>query len=557
MRVERVSFYGNSNISTRELRKLVSTTKGKPYKEFQKSLDKSRIIDYYKARGYSNVRIIKWEDIINEKKKSVRCKIYIEEGLRIYIKGVKIEGNKLFSSSQIIKLTKLKSKMPFDEGAVFTAKYNIANFYAECGYPYTEVSDSISYVSLYELSVCFYISESHLVRFGNVKLEGRENMRGVIAEREVVFKKGDIYSPKKIYESQAKIYGTELFKSVKFEIPELDKKKDTLDVVFILQREKPRWMAFGGGYVSPGEWFNIGWGNSNLWGNAQKIDIQLDYKTNIFDFRSFQDAKISASYLEPYFFNTSFKAEAQPFYEFYRIEQKDSSYERNSSGVQGKLGKYVGKFCQAFIGYNYKKDNYEKMGIQGSIPSQAGIANSLMLSVDWDDRTDVFYPRRGAISFLSLESGGGFLGGDYQFNKIMFDFAIYSPDFHNTIATRIEVGGITGKIPPEDKFFLGGVNTIRGFPDMALTPESEWKNWIGILSLEFRSPIFKGFELAGFADAGNVWEKSEDIKIDEVKVGVGVGLRYRTPIGPIRLDYGYGLVPVEKGHFYFTLGYMF
>lgn len=550
MKVDKIMFYGNNHIKSGELRKLISTRKGKPYKEFQATIDKSRIIAFYKARGYKDVRITDWNNEID--KERINCRIYIEEGIRIYIREIKFEGNKLFPSSQLAKIANLKPNAPYDEGAVFTAKYNIANFYAEKGYPYAEVTDSISYASLYEFSVILSISEYKLARFGDVELQGREGIRGAIATREIVFKKGDIYSPEKLYESQAKIYGTDLFKSVKFEIPDFDKKKDTLNIVFVLQKQKPRSATLGLGYIYPNRaWFNAGWGNSNLWGNAQKLGIQFDYEAALFSFQA-PVVKATASYIEPYLLNTKFKGEAEPFYNFRKVENPDSTYQLTSYGVQGKVGRYIGRFFQSFIGYNYKV-----VSAKGNVPNDSGFANSLLFSANWDSRTDIFYPRKGALASFSLESGGKLLGGDFNFNKLIFDFATYSPDLKTTIASRIRFGTIFGNAPLESKFFLGSENTIRGFPDMTYNPE--WEDEIGILNVEFRELVSKSFELAYFVDAGNVWQKIEDIKIRDCKLGAGIGIRYRTPIGPLRLDYGYGLFPKtsSKGNLYFTIGYMF
>ncbi|MDI6840369.1 MAG: BamA/TamA family outer membrane protein [bacterium] len=554
-KVKHIEFYGNRSFSDKKLKEIVHTREGKLYDEFQSALDEKRLVSFYRNRGFKEAKVTEWKkNIINFEKRLIECKVYIEEGQRSYISGIKFEGNRTILEAQLSDIVKLKSGDPLDEERIFIAKYALTSLYADIGYAYTEVEHKLIPISTYEDTVCFQINEHKEVRFGNIRIIGNKGVRDEIIMREIIFEKGALYSPKKLYESQVRIYGTDLFESVKFELQGIEANRDTIDVIFWVKEKLPKWTAFGVGYGSPNRtWLNIGWGHDNLWGNGQRLEAQSKYELDPFELNKLQKLDVNIAYLEPYFLNTSVKAQLKPFYKFYKVG-KNTSYELSYMGIEGRLGKYIGKFCQSFISYNY-----EIVREEGSVPKEARgeIVNSVLFSVAWDTRDNIFYPMNGYISAFSYEYAGRVLGGAYKFSKFTYDFSLYSQFLKSVIGTRLKFGGIVGETPLERRFILGGANTVRGYTDMLYTPE--WKNWIGVANLELRIPTFKKFELAYFIDVGNVWTKKEDIRIQGLKIGAGFGVRYHTPIGPVRIDYGHKIVEAkqDKGRLYLAIGYMF
>ncbi|MDD5529802.1 MAG: BamA/TamA family outer membrane protein [bacterium] len=557
--VKSIKFDGLRSIPSKKLRAVMHTSIGKPYDEFQAKMDEKRLINFYKSKGFKQIKIKKFETNINIKKKQINCKIYLDEGKGTTIKDIIFEGNKNFTTEQLKNLSKLRANTLMNEEAVILAKYTLADFYSKKGYAYAEINDSLIPSDSFNVIVCFNIKEYNIARFGDLTFQGKRKTRRQIIERELTFKKGDLYSPNKLYESQAKIYGTELFESVKFDLPALEeahqtgKTPDTLNVVFILEEKKRRWVSSGGGlYNDPSirTWFELGWGHMNLWGNGQKLETKFNYEINPINLNELQRGRLDILYSEPYFINSSFKAQAAPYYEF-DVNREDST-SNYYIGIQGRLGKYIGRFLQSFIIYNY-----EIIHEEGTIIEDKNLANSLTLSLSWDSRSDVFYPRHGVLSAVSYEYAGEFLGGDFSFQKFLVDFTYYAPFHATTVVSRIKFGGITGVSPEESKFLLGGTDGIRGYQNIIDTKYGE--NWLGLLDLEYRIPTIKNFEIAYFMDIGNVWQESKNVSITNIKFGLGIGLRYRTPIGPIRIDYGRKLLDSEndKGKLYFNIGYMF
>ncbi|MBI4722790.1 MAG: BamA/TamA family outer membrane protein [Candidatus Stahlbacteria bacterium] len=554
-KVKSIDFHNNRAFSDKKLKGIIYTAENELYDEFQVNMDKRRIINFYRSRGFKYARVTDWsKTIVDFPRRIIKCDIYIEEGIRQYVREIGFEGNKFFNPDKLLKLVKLRIGSPVDKSQFFLSACKIADYYAEYGYAYTEVKDTL--IELDNDTLCsnvkliFQITEHNRVRFGNIQIKGNRQVRTGIINREIAFKKWNIYSPQKLYLSQTMIYGTDLFESVRFELQGTESKRDTVDVVFLLKEKAPRWVSFGGGYSSPNRaWFNTGWGHSNLWNNGQNLSINCKYEINPFRLEELQKIEISLPYREPYFLNSSFKAEVLPFYKI----EKDTGYQLTYMGAQGRIGKYIGRYTQSFLTYNY-----EIVTKRGNVPETGGIINSLIFSISCDTRNDIFYPRMGAIESFSYEYAG--LNGDYNFRKFEAAGTLISRYLHTIIVMRLKVGGILGEASLERKFVLGGVNTIRGYPDMMyLNVTEEHKDWITLLNLEFRIPIKWKVEIAYFMDAGNVWQEIKNIKIEEVKLGTGLGIRFRTPIGPIRVDYGRPIIETEnsKGRGYFGIGYMF
>ena len=162
------------------------------------------------------------------------------------------------------------------------------------------------------------------------------------------------------------------------------------------------------------------------------------------------------------------------------------------------------------------------------------------------------------------------LGGDIAFNKYTFETSWYLPLGRQSVFAVGFRGGFSqtltlfDELPLSERFYLGGARGVRGWKKDMVGPKDADGNPIGgdayaLGIAEFRFPLGKkNWRGVAFFDMGNVWANLEGIDPTEVKYGAGVGLRYKTPVGPLRLDYGYKLNPDEgdeAGRFYFSIGF--
>jgi outer membrane protein assembly factor BamA len=185
-----------------------------------------------------------------------------------------------------------------------------------------------------------------------------------------------------------------------------------------------------------------------------------------------------------------------------------------------------------------------------------------------DQPTD---PRRGSFHYTSLEIGSAYLGGQINFVKFRLEDSWYFPWPPKTVlavSTRVGLAapyGDTADLVIEDRFKAGGSTTIRGYKEDRVGPLDAGGNPLGgdlrlLLNLEWRYPIYRWLGGVTFFDVGMVTPKVSDFAFSALYPGVGAGLRIATPIGPIRLDVGYGLRQIlneDRVQVYLTIGQAF
>jgi outer membrane protein insertion porin family len=199
--------------------------------------------------------------------------------------------------------------------------------------------------------------------------------------------------------------------------------------------------------------------------------------------------------------------------------------------------------------------------------------SSLTPSLVYDTRDNPFVPSRGLVAKGSVEYAG--LGGDFEFTKYKAETAKYWPLFWKLVGmTRVQGGYITGnKVPDYERFFVGGINTIRGVESEDISPtdpESDDANppliggeSYGVLNLELIFPIGEDMGLYGvtFYDTGDVWEEGENPDFGALVSTAGGGLRWQSPFGALRLEYGFvvdaGNTDASGGKLEFTMGSTF
>ena len=284
--------------------------------------------------------------------------------------------------------------------------------------------------------------------------------------------------------------------------------------------------------------------------------------------------------------------------------QVRKSYDLNSVGVSAGIEKDLNKRLTGFFIYQIEFDNFTNVPDEVLDEEDQGRVNLATLnpSLVFDSRDNPFDPTSGTLSGISFRLGAKSLGSDVQLRKVTIESHWFFPITHWLVLALSARGGLQDKfgsspeVPPSELFFIGGRNTVRGYDEEELgivgktvvpKEESEETDSTGIEftggkallngNVELRFSLPAGLGLVAFMDRGNVWFSNDadlqlhKIKIDEIKTTVGGGVRYNTPVGPIRIDVGYKLdhekdlcggqclEPVEesRSELHFTLGHAF
>jgi len=251
-------------------------------------------------------------------------------------------------------------------------------------------------------------------------------------------------------------------------------------------------------------------------------------------------------------------------------------YEIRRWEVSGTLQKRWTRKHRAWLTYKYEKVDIfsDALTIDDKFRADSGLSttHSLIFGLFRDGRDAPLAPTRGSLSNALLEYAGGFLGGDNEFVRVEGSWARYyrRDRSWNIFAHRLLLGYLKGtgdppQVPSQELYFLGGANTLRGFPENSVGPKSEAGTAVGgelriLGNVELRRPLYGRLWMSVFADIGNLWAHADDFRWDEWNVGAGLGVQFISPVGPLRLDYARRLARVDAppgGQLHISIGYAF
>jgi outer membrane translocation and assembly module TamA len=268
------------------------------------------------------------------------------------------------------------------------------------------------------------------------------------------------------------------------------------------------------------------------------------------------DAKIEGRYTIPYITPARLTFSALPFYWL----ENTPDYVRRTRGAELRVTKFLRENIQVSLANQYKLVDYRP---KTSLPDTfEGVTNSLKVLSIVDMRDDFFNPRRGLYLAPLAEYAGGIFGGENHYLRLEIEERFFIPFGGFTAGQRLKIGGLRpiGAVTPEEKFFLGGQYTLRGYPEKSLGPENpaadtteHYGNYIGNLNVEGRFRLPKNFGFVIFSDLGFVDNRFDPL--GNVKIGAGFGLRYYTPIGPLRGDIAVPLTPFDLDKFKIYFGF--
>jgi outer membrane protein insertion porin family len=246
-------------------------------------------------------------------------------------------------------------------------------------------------------------------------------------------------------------------------------------------------------------------------------------------------------------------------FSIYDTVHEYAEYDEKNIGGRLRLGRRLGEYVRGELAVKHETVTVSDIdpGASTYIKDQEGTSttNSIRLSVNRDTRDNFLNPTRGNRTVLSGEFAGGFLGGDNYFTMSELEHSLYVPLFWRFVGMvhgkygRLE--GFDGHAPPiNEKFFLGGSYTMRGFEFREVGPKDENGDPIGgteelYFNVELILGILpeQGLNLVAFYDAGNVWEDVGDVSLDDLRKCYGYGVRWMSPLGPMRFEWGYIIDP--------------
>jgi len=558
--IKKIIFQGNKKIKSSQLKKVMTTKQRNIFSIITKTgildedilkNDLQLLTAYYVDHGYLDAKVSEPKVDLHDPKR-ILIEIEIVEGPQYRLGEIDFKGDLLTTKEDLFKVLKVKRNDVYRTSAIRKEIGTLTEKFANQGYANVEITPETS-VDPKNLLVhlTFDIEKKKRVSFEKIQIVGNTKTRDKVIRRELRVAEGELYSSTGLSKSRDRLKRRGYFKEVDFSTSR-GSNDEKINLEIKVEEAPTGALSFGVGYSSiEAVVGTASISDRNLFGMGYHGALRFSLGEWTRDVR--------LSFTDPYFLGYPYAAG----FDFYDENREFDTYAYKIVGGDLRFGKELTEILRADAMYKLEKIDVHNVteGASRFIKEQEGkkTTSALSFSLTMDTRDDFFAPSRGARHSLSIQNAGGILGGDNYFVKTTGETSWFFPMPLSTVLNlRGKVGFIESyggtKAPIYEKFFVGGLYTLRGFEWGMGGPVDENKEPLGSLKMavfnsELIFPLAREIGLRGavFWDIGKGFDKLSDIT--PLKTGAGVGIRWFSPFGPIVIDIGFNLNPKkgEKG----------
>ena len=425
------------------------------------------------------------------------------------------------------------------------------------GYPWPEVDIEAEIdTAASSADVTITARPNQRSRFSDIRIEGDLSVPERVLLRETNIRDGVLYSGNIMQEGQRQIFNHHLFRFATITLPE--QPRDSTLEVLIRVREHPQRsvmasIGFGSEEYLRGQ---LSWQHRNISGTGHRFGATGR--------GSFIEQRVSADYLFPYVFNNRSSNVSRIF----GIHKLEPSFELFQAGFNNSLIYELRRSVTASATYEFSVNEELSRDPDISLPDSVLNYNVSSLTLSGYYSEGLSRDPQGWVIRPFAEFSGLFTEGTFSFQKLSLDVRRYTRLTRSTtLATRINTGKIFYQsertLPSNILFFTGGTNSIRGWNRQRLGPkrpafrdDGSFREYVPtggraqlIFNIEMRQQlrgIIPNVGVAAFLDGGQVWQDAGSLEERPIQFGAGGGIRYQSPIGPIRIDIGYKLNPTDE-----------
>jgi outer membrane protein insertion porin family len=552
----------------------------------------------YRADGYREISVELADPVEHEHEQGKDdIRILIKEGPRTVVTQVDFVGEEPLSADDLEPLLRYREgrPAPFREANLGSDLYRVADAYLSRGHLTAIVLNQLIETDS-TVVVSYEIEAGPVYTIRNLTVQGGDRVKEEYIWRELVIAEGQPFLASAQAESEARLLQTGWFRDVRFEATNLDEATAEADlVVSVLERPTGFW-ELGLGTGSRDRVRFVGaWGNRNVFRSGKGLtlrakvfgvyDVKVDDPSQNELYWNHEEELI---YRHPHFLGTGKTITGRLFTD---IESRPSSSLRiDQAGVSGRTS--IFNFRSSFLDTEAAVTRTHKESLSEAIEfdNSRAMTSSIALVYRRDFRDDIFNPQSGHyIEVLGQTAGGPVLRGDNSFNRLLtqavkvfrFGDAVIAMRFEagwlRAYHTSAEISGPDFGVPIEERYFAGGGNTVRGYQESSLGPRlteedatlvqdpqflterlSGGGSALLLANIEMRFLIIPEWNIGAevFLDSGNVWTNWRQMSVDDFRftgdvvddeaerayrTSVGIGVTYRTVVGPLRLDYGFPL----------------
>ena len=586
--IRNIRFDGNRAFTDRKLRGVMETkekwfmswlTSAGTYKEEVLKNDALLITDFYLNNGYINVKVGEPTIKLTEARDALEVFIGITEGDQFRVGEIGFKGELLEPAAELRKKLKSGQGEIFSRATLRTDIFTLTDVYADKGYAFANVNPlTKSDPDKKTVDLTFDMEKGELVHIERISVAGNPKTRDKVIRREMRVTEGELYSATGMKRSKQQLMNLGYFEEANIATAK-GSSSNKLNVNVDVKEKPTGTFSIGGGYSSLDGF--IGQGSiqqANFLGLGLKANVSASIGGN--------SQTYAVGLTDPYFLDTRWTVGADVF----RSERDYTDYSRRLTGGDIKAGYPINDFVGTFFMYKYEiKDIYnptiDYQTVSTKDPANYPLGTTTTSSISGsitrnttDYRLD---PSPGMINSLSVEFAG--LGGDNKFARYTGDSTWFHPLYKKLIfSTKLTLGYIqeVGQpVPIDENFYLGGIYSLRGYKARTVSPikteltKDRFGNQsTGLIytggnteafgNMEFNFPLIPDVGVKGvaFFDYGNAFNE-KDKMFSTMLMSYGGGIRWSSPIGPLRIEYGIPINPRDidsrKGRLEFSIGSLF
>lgn len=606
IKVTSFTFKGAEAVTPAQLKSVLATSASSKlpwgekhyFSREQFDADLKRIVAFYKDRGYPDARITSFDTTLNPDQTSVKISVTIDEGEAIRVERVDYQGFESLPPQHRAALESglpMGTGQPLDNALVQASREAALDELRDHGYPYASVKITEGPGSTPSARVVTLSAEpGPLTTFGPIEVVGNSSVSDNVIRRQLTFRPGGPYRQSALQESQRKLYGPELFEFVNVEPVRTEDEPVEIPTRVTVTEGKHQKVNFGVGYGTEEKGrVQVDWRHVNFLGGARTAGVVARY--------SALDRGIRLNFKEPYFFSPrySLALTGQSWHAAEPTFTLDTNGGRATITRQFRRGggpvlrsrpatslslTYANELerysiaSEALLDLSFR-DELIALGLDPRTGTGKGTRSAISLDGGRNTTNNLLDAKKGYVASAHLEQAGKWLGGTYDYYELTTEGRYFKSLGPIVAAVQARVGSIDAfgeqesGVPFFKRYFLGGATNLRGWGRFEVSPLSGGGLPLGggsflNFSTELRAPVWGSLGAVLFLDGGNVWTKPWDLNVNDLRYDVGPGLRYQTPIGPIRADIGYQLNPIpgllvngepqpRRFRFHFSVGQAF
>jgi outer membrane protein insertion porin family len=545
--IDKILIRGNKGLKDKEI-KAVMATQERQYFILRGTVqrqkleeDIERVVGVYQDHGFIQMRVERYDVAVDREKARVTITIDVVEGAQYRVGVIKLTGVTLVPEEEIRRQLGFKAGDVFSRTALRDGVRNISDLYSTIGRASVDVLPRTDNQSNTTVDVTLEVTEGPEVYVERINITGNTRSEDRILRREIPFVEGDLFTLQKMQRARQRLINLGYFDMVNVTTqPGTDK---TRIIVNVEVTERPTGIfSIGGGFSSVDSFVGtLDISQNNFLGRGWVLSLRIRAGATS------QQGIIS--FTEPWLFDRPLSAG----FDLFNIKRQFTEYDYDSLGGTVRLSHPFEEYWRWSIAYRLTRDKISDVRdtTDSLLRDEIGtrVTSAVTFGITRDSRDVVAAPTKGGYTLFSVDVAG--FGGDSRFVKSIASTSYFYPIWYGHILSgRAEAGYGFGwsdaPLPVFERFYLGGPNSIRSFKARRISPVDDAGTRIGGTSevlgnAEYIVPLPYNLRVAGFFDIGNVYGFKTKFDITDTREAVGAGVRWQSPFGPIRVDYGINL----------------